>query len=119
MNFGDAFKALKEGKKVRRPYMKHFNLQIAKVSDSHENVKFNETLIACSEDDNITRFTIPNEDIIAEDWEIVDEIPDVEVKTATVEYYICPSCKTKVTVYNYQLVRECGYCGKIVNLKRA
>jgi Protein of unknown function (DUF2829) len=88
MNFEDALKALKEGKKVRRKGKAEYII----IEDIKPDPQL--TLVDIRGHGYTSAYLIANRDILADDWEIVKDITKVPV-----HYYIeCPSCRNRFEI---------------------
>ena len=112
MNFSAALEAMKAGKKIRRPAY----------GDSFCYITYPENgePIVWKSDCGAKKFY--SHEILAEDWEIVKEMPEAIVQTKTEEYFLCPyvGCTGK---YNYEFFKDkdimkCSYCGKKFRIRK-
>lgn len=105
MDFSETLKALKAGKKVKLPEFEECTYLELKNDDYYIKYKSGSIKNDFS--------AIPIRYTLAEDWEIVNDIPEVKLRSS--EYFICPGCQH--INYGFYLddgVSTCKNCGKIV-----
>jgi len=110
MNFSAALEAMKAGKKIRR----------SAYGDSFCYITYPEIgePIVWKSDCGAKKFY--SHEILAEDWEVVDEYPKVELKT----YFECPRCN-QISHFDAEFllvdpkgrdIVECGHCRNKVEI---
>jgi len=117
MNFSEALEAMKAGKKVIRPSKSFETYRIGQFPLDEPGTKTD--IIA--ENYFFKKLSVfGSEEILAEDWEIVDEYPKVEIET----YFKCPCCQ-KRSVFDKKFllvdpegreIVECRYCKNKVEI---
>jgi len=111
MDFSKALDAMKAGKKVRLDDMnKGVYIKILDVpNDEHKFWIFDPTL------KHPVKFYFSNGALLSEDWEIVPDIPEVQLRAS--EMFYCPNClePNHGPFLNSKNV-ECKECGLVVNL---
>lgn len=115
MDFSDALKALKEGKKVIRKSFGVHSIEMIKNVDSLKGTSYSLALFYNSK--MIADYEVSNADLFAKDWEIF-EPKKVQVKTKTVEYITCPNCGEDIQVEHANKLVLCKYCKSEIQLER-
>lgn len=120
MDFGKALEALKAGKNVRQSTWNiNYYIIYDNVHDKNEYPFGSFDGITTYKDGTYSRnlFEFTPEHLIAEDWEIVEDIP--EVKLHVKEYFTCPKCghvNIDINIENtFPTCRECGIKVKILS----
>lgn len=117
MDFGEALKAMKSGKKIRRSTWTDGAYLILGTEEQYGKEIFN--YHSNGQDiDCIESMTIWTDALLAEDWEVIEDLQEVNVITETVEYYICPVCKNKIRLQKNAYTVTCITCKFSVLLKR-
>ena len=120
MDFGKALEAMKAGKKARRTTWNHSG----KLSIGSKEQFGKELFVWYNSERNSNSYgihPIDTSEILADDWEIIEDIPKVKIETSIEEYYVCPKCK-KSNIYWPSMERDnihaCVQCGKKMELYR-
>lgn len=113
MDFGKALEALKAGKKVRRPYMYPEWVELGNVSNLNDPPDCYKRLIIRDKTESSIDYWKPDDadgdiDILAEDWEILEDFP--EVKLHIKEYFTCPKCGHECNTFDELAFELCGVC---------
>lgn len=115
MKFYEVQKALEEGKKIRRKGMsknEYFKLdtEIYSTLTIGTLVRVDCIPIRC-----INKYRLTDDDLFADDWEIIEDIP--EVKLEYKPYFRCPTCDFDNTNFAYYKAGwTCKKCGQVVKL---
>lgn len=115
MDFSDALKALKEGKKVRRQSFRDHYIEIIENVDSIKGTSYSLAIFQNSK--LIADYEVTNADLFAKDWDIF-EPKKVIVKTKTVEYITCSNCKKDIEVSPNTKKVICDSCKNEMILER-
>ena len=115
MDFSDALKALKEGKKVRRQSWNSGSYLFYGTKEQYGT----EQLLLYSCNENISHcgiYGISNREVFAEDWEILPDIPKVKLFQSKEIHFICPKCQSQQEHLVYvedkaDEIHECRFCG--------
>ena len=119
MNFSEVLEAMKAGKKVRRTCWAHDGVLYIGTKEQYGHDLFLrvDQKIGGS---FVGVHNVNTEEILAEDWEIVDEYPKVELKT----YFECPRCN-QISHFDAEFllvdpkgrdIVECGHCRNKVEI---
>lgn len=106
MKLYEVFPALEDGKKIKRQNW------------SGNYVVLDGQLRRVFDFQGSETFIITKENLFAEDWEIVEDIPEVEVHVNIERYYYCPKCDHGVPIFSDTERAKCNRCGQEVKLKR-
>lgn len=114
MKFYEVQPLLEAGKRIRLPYMKGF-LILDERFDAQPKIRY--ILNGCS-----TNHCISENELLAEDWEIVDDIPEIQLFQSKEIRYSCPKCgrESEQIVYpedKTTAVHKCHYCGQKFRFK--
>lgn len=128
MDIGEAIKALKEGKKIRRASNPNVILYVDKIGQFFTT----DTIPSLIREENGEwrhSDLYGRLELFAEDWEVIEDIPKIKLQRSTEAYYECPKCKRTDSiivyienVHNNDTLHECRYCGQkfnLINLKEA
>jgi len=105
MDFSKALEALKAGKKVTRPVFNGKSLTKCKLLDVFEfEYEIKEYKLSCC-------------DVLAEDWVIIEDIPEIKLFRSKEIRLECPKCGRESEQIVYQedkkeTIHECRYCGQ-------
>ena len=114
MKFYEVQPALEAGKKIT-----HHNLRGKFISIEKEEANiFGKTLVLTISD-HLRKFgySLDTFDLFADDWEIIEDIPEVKLFRSKEILYKCPKCErtSEKIVYSEdkpKTIHECHYCGQ-------
>lgn len=116
MDFSDALKALKEGKKVRRQSWNSGSYLFYGTKEQYGKEQL--LLYSCNENgSHCGIYGISNREVFADDWEILPEIPKVKLFRSKDILFICPKCQSQQEHLVYvedkpDTIHECRFCGQ-------
>lgn len=118
MDFSDALKALKEGKKIRRKtYDDGYWLEIKEMYISGcagGKVKH----LNYTNGNKYEYVTISITDILADNWDIFELPKQVPVKKKTVEYITCSNCGKDIELEKTWDAVRCKHCNSVMEIER-
>lgn len=123
MNFSEAFEAMKAGKKVRRPDMFPDEYLTFQLSLGSGNPMHKEPQRMKNGSDRWTYHRFSVKEMEADNWEIIEDVPEVKLQQSNDTYFICPQCGKyrELQVYSEDIsnnnnIHTCYNCGKRVRI---
>lgn len=108
MKFYEVLKEFEDGKKIKRPNMEGYL-----IFDRRYEVQSKIRYVY----NGSSPHYISEEELLANDWRIIEDIPEIQLFRSKEIRYTCPKCKRESEILVYtedrsETVHECRHCGQ-------